>query len=363
MAGDFLEFSSFRYLELKDMELVKNTLVFSFPPGAPGPSLVEMARFAKSLDGDLDSMETMYKVSEERCVFVKFKSVGAMKEAREQNPEILPFRYSNGNKVEVKMDIAGNYAKYVRIFDLPPEVPDSEITAVLGKYGSVKRLVREKFPAELELNMFTGVRGVYIEVKKEIPASLFFLNRRGRIFYDGLKQKCFICKQEGHLKVDCPQNKTKTKNVESTELQQECSSGSKDQTAHSSSQLNYAGVVSGATSKRSEERIEVQMVTLVPANKQTKVLDAQVNESKKEDTVVCASMEVDDGADKSAVKRQHSAAGDSGETDEDVTSGFAQVESKRSSRRMKVSLSPLEAIASVPKQKKVGKNEKRSSSK
>lgn len=67
-------------------------------------------------------------------------------------------------------------------------------------------MVRERFPAQLELDLTTGVRGVHIEIKKEIPATLFFLNRRGRIYYEGVKHKCFLCKEEGHLKAECPQN-------------------------------------------------------------------------------------------------------------------------------------------------------------
>ena len=49
--------------------LVRNTLAFRFSPEAPPPSLVEVARFVKNIDADLDSMETGYKMPEEN-VFV-----------------------------------------------------------------------------------------------------------------------------------------------------------------------------------------------------------------------------------------------------------------------------------------------------
>ena len=79
------------------------------------------------------------------------------------NPEQLSFHYANGKTVQVRMSVAGGNVQYVRIFDLPPEVPDKDVSLVLGKYGKVKRVIREKFPAELGLDMFTGVRGIYMD--------------------------------------------------------------------------------------------------------------------------------------------------------------------------------------------------------
>lgn len=186
--------------------LVKNTLMFKFPEGAPGPTVVEMARFVKAFDADKFTMESSYKISEERCFCIKFMNERSMKDALMQNTENHVFQYSSGETVEIKMSIAGGCSKYIRIFDLPPEVPDQELATVLGRYGTVRRMVREKFPAQLELDLTTGVRGVHIEIKKEIPATLFFLNRRGRIYYEGVKHKCFLCKEEGHLKAECPRN-------------------------------------------------------------------------------------------------------------------------------------------------------------
>lgn len=198
--------------------MIRNTLVFRFPQGASNPSLVEMARFIKALDADRETMETSYKISDERCFCIKFKSERAMKDALLQNPECHLFQYSNGSTAEVRMGVMGGCQRYVRVFDLPPEVPDIDIALVLGKYGVVKRTVREKFPAELELDLYTGIRGVYMDVKKEIPAALYFLNRKGRIYYDGLKQKCFQCKKEGHLKVECPQSKKKHQDLETQQM-------------------------------------------------------------------------------------------------------------------------------------------------
>src|SRR5450830_1255978 len=94
-------------------------------------------------------------------------------------------------------------------YGLPPEVADRELASVLEKYGKVKRVVREKIPVELGLDAYTGVRGVYMDVKKEILSSLHFQNLKGNIFYSGNKDKCFLCKDEGHRMNKCPKRKAR----------------------------------------------------------------------------------------------------------------------------------------------------------
>lgn len=340
--------------------LVKNTLAFRFPPGAAAPSLVDIARFVKNLDADLDSMETSYKLAEERCVCVKFKSLDTMKEAQAQIPEIVFFRYSNGEKVEVKTSVAGCCTKYVRIFDLPPEVPDSEISAVLGRYGMVKRMVRERFPAELGLNLFTGVRGVYLDVKKVVPPSLYFLNRKGRIFYDGLKQKCFLCKEEGHLKAECPQKVESRNKSERHKMNDD--KKPEDNEINSEKQDNaaptYSGILSGVKPKPVTENVIANMVTLVSERirippPETTAVDAEVMETESES--------MPGGGVKSGVKRLHSSGGSNGDTDEEAFSEFTKVVGNRkSTRTAKKVMTPLETIASVSSQVAKGK---RSSSK
>lgn len=47
---------------------------------------------------------------------------------------------------------------------------------------------------------------------REIPAHLYVGHFRARIFYDGLKNKCFYCKNEGHEKSNCPKLAAATTN-------------------------------------------------------------------------------------------------------------------------------------------------------
>lgn len=102
-------------------------------------------------------------------------------------------------------------------------------------------MVREKFPANLGLDhMHTGVRGVHMDVEKDIPPSLDVAGRKAKIFYDGLKDTCFLCHNTGHRRDVCPQRKSQHRKQE--EKRQETQATS-----------SYAAVVSGQKAISIEE--------------------------------------------------------------------------------------------------------------
>ena len=134
---------------------IKNTIAFVYPNGSAKPTMDEMVSFAKTLDTNHGDMNTMYRIAEEKSVFIKFNSEESMSYALTRNPEQLSYiiHYAKGKTVQVRMSVALGNVQYVRIFDLPPEVPDKDISLVLGKYGKVKRVILEKFPVEFSLDM------------------------------------------------------------------------------------------------------------------------------------------------------------------------------------------------------------------
>lgn len=187
-----------------------NTVQFRFPAGSPNPTWEEIARFLKELDTDLLTMESSYKTAQDRSLYIKFVSSDAMKESLQKNMEQRKFVYNSGKLVNVRMSIAGANMQYVRVFDLPPELGDDQLSLVLGEYGKIDRVIREKFPADLGLDhLHNGIRGVYMEVKRSIPPAIDVAGLRGRVFYDGLKDTCFWCYAEGHRKDSCPQRQAK----------------------------------------------------------------------------------------------------------------------------------------------------------
>lgn len=189
-----------------------NTAQFRFPIGSPRPSWVEIANFLKQLDTDLMTVETVYKTAKDRSLFIKFVSKETMAESLQKNGNAKQFVYTNGHSVEVRMSIAGTNAQYVRVFDLPPELSDDNLSLVLKEYGKIDRVVREKFPANLGLDhVYNGIRGVYMDVAKAIPPTIDIGDKKGRIFYEGLKDTCFLCHGIGHRRDVCPQRQPRNK--------------------------------------------------------------------------------------------------------------------------------------------------------
>lgn len=257
---------------------IKNTIRFAFPTDSARPSYEEIAGFVKSLDRwSITDMDTLYKRAENHSVYLKFKSEKAFKDALENNTQVLRFHYANGTTVVVEMsDAEGNF-QYVRVCDLPPELPDQEISQVLRKYGKIKRVVREKFPAGLELDIFNGVRGVYMDVKTEIPSALHFLNWRGNIFYPGNKEKCFICAQKGHQMNACPKKEQRTqRNTESGLVAQPST---------------YAGVLNAATPLHANnevmEILEIEVLEEKTMDKDVRVEEQEQKSSSSPSVIRC----------------------------------------------------------------------------
>lgn len=183
----------------------KNTVGFEFGRSGTMPSLREAVTFiAKDLGIKDTEVHSVYRDPAENTFFVKFKDESALKEATKRLKATEIFKYENGREATVHVAVADGFFRYVRMFGLSPEVTDDEIAAALSKFGTVRQLVREKLPTDLAYDAYSGIRGAHMEVKSEIPPAMYIGHFRCRIFYEGLRNRCFICKQEGHVKADCP---------------------------------------------------------------------------------------------------------------------------------------------------------------
>lgn len=147
-------------------------------------------------------------------------------------------------------------------FDLPPEVSDDALTLEMEKFGKVERIVREKFPANLGLDhLFNGVRGVHIDIKKDIPPLIEVSKQKGKIFYEGLRNTCFSCHAVGHRKDSCPNRRTRG-----------------DQKPSETTPTSYAGVVAG------KNGVEEMVPSIVAEDSIIEILEDDVNEQETDTT-------------------------------------------------------------------------------
>lgn len=183
----------------------KNTVKVRFGDQTRSPSDGEMVTFvARSMGIKPEQVSHLYHDPYEKCVVIKFTNETLMKMCLEQHVGEKSFGYSNGQFTKVMITDGNEEMKYVRLFYLPPEVPDREIANFFMKFGVVKKIVHEKRAMASGFNCFSGVRGIYMDVTKEIPPQVYICNYRCRVFYSGMQEKCFVCKATDHLKPDCP---------------------------------------------------------------------------------------------------------------------------------------------------------------
>lgn len=183
----------------------KNTLKIVFGTAAKIPQHMDVLRFVGvTLKISAASVHSIYKDENEQQFYIKFIDDAAFNLFTATIEEQYTFDYIDLSTTVVRLDVASSLFRYVRIFNLPPEIEDKDIAMVLGQFGVIRQHVREKYPAVYGFSVYSGVRGVHMEISKEIPANLFIGHYKARLYYEGLKNKCFYCKGEGHLKASCP---------------------------------------------------------------------------------------------------------------------------------------------------------------
>lgn len=184
----------------------QNTLKLKFGAQSRNPTNDEVFAFFQKQGWDCDMLSAMYR--EDFCLFIKFQREDQLKHALKVLGHEVMFEYANGTKIQVTVSAANGMFKYVRVFGLPPEVDDKALAFVFAKYGSIQQLVRERYPAESGFPIWSGVRGINMDVLQDIPSHVHVQGVKARVFYDGIQHKCFLCGSAEHLKAECPKRKS-----------------------------------------------------------------------------------------------------------------------------------------------------------
>jgi hypothetical protein len=130
--------------------------------------------------------------------FVKLRDPVKFKKIIEKTE--YQFRHDDGVVSTLKVEDAGGLGyRVLRVFRLPLEINNSDVTAALAPYGNVVDSYFEKWTNYEGKGVFNGIRGVKIELRKDVPSYLRIRGVEALILYDGQPKTCRRCGTIGHL--------------------------------------------------------------------------------------------------------------------------------------------------------------------
>ena len=92
-----------------------------------------------------------------------------------------------------------NRLQIVKIYEAPPEMPDTVIIGRLSRYGKVFSFRRDN----VANCIYNGIRTGRMRVNKKIPSSLYIAGEPLRVWYPTQPKMCRRCCTEDHLVKDC----------------------------------------------------------------------------------------------------------------------------------------------------------------
>uniref|UniRef100_A0A8D8GCB1 (northern house mosquito) hypothetical protein n=1 Tax=Culex pipiens TaxID=7175 RepID=A0A8D8GCB1_CULPI len=185
-----------------------NCIKLQFTATSKMPTDSEIFGFFQKRGWLAESLVAMFRAPREHCVYVKFKTEELLTAALLECPSSEAFLYDSGETVQVTFSTGRGNFRYVRLFGLPVEVDNKHVVNVLEKYGRIHQTVRERYGPDTGYPILNGVRGVHMEISKEIPCQLHVQHFQLRVFYDGVTNKCYSCGSTEHIKVNCPKRKS-----------------------------------------------------------------------------------------------------------------------------------------------------------
>lgn len=186
-----------------------NTIKIQFALNATRPTAMELHLWLQQFFSlTIEQVDTIQINTQEKSVYLKLLSPKLFEHLAHQHEGVARFHYSNGEVAQVTILKADIPLTTVRVFNVPPEVPNSVVQQVLSRFGAVKTVRVEQWSTDYVLPANNGVRAVKMEVKHQIPAVVVIDGLPAHVSYLGQPLTCFVCRAPGHLKGDCPQRKT-----------------------------------------------------------------------------------------------------------------------------------------------------------
>lgn len=190
----------------------QNTIVITFVErDAPRPSAYDIHEWIHdTLRLPYEEIAALQLNGITRQIYIKCKTATTVDTIiRDTNGESF-FVHEGGHRSRLTIDSAGMGIRYIKVYNLPTEVPNHNIGLHLEPYGHVLDIIDDVWSGQFRYAVPNGVRTVKIALKKHIPSYQDIAGHRVLITYAGQPITCALCHVTGHLRADCPKQRKRT---------------------------------------------------------------------------------------------------------------------------------------------------------
>ncbi|KAJ4437550.1 hypothetical protein ANN_17695 [Periplaneta americana] len=118
-----------------------------------------------------DQVDTIQLHNRDFAIYLKLVSVTLYNKLLNEHKGDKMFKYESGEEIQIVVSAADIQSTTVRIFNLPPEIPNIIVSNILSKYGQIHDR-SEKWNDQYPLPVNNGVKAVKMDIKIPIPTLL-----------------------------------------------------------------------------------------------------------------------------------------------------------------------------------------------
>jgi hypothetical protein len=128
-----------------------------------------------------------------RLVYINFVEISYVQDILHATNGTTVYKHISGEISTVRLELAGMGTRRVRIDNVPPEVNNGTICAVLSQYGEIHSLQNETWSKAYRYVAANGIKVAVMSFTKHIPSHITIAGYRVLIPYDGQPQTCYGC--------------------------------------------------------------------------------------------------------------------------------------------------------------------------